>query len=70
MSAVHHTLQPHQQRVLVEEQELRERVRALADFVDDGVFRTLPFPEQDRLRRQLGYMTGYLVVLGERVASF
>ena len=65
-------LLPHQQRVVAERDELVGKLSRLYDFVDDDnqVFSKLDDAEKDRLRRQLGHMTGYAEVLGERIAAF
>jgi len=66
------SLLPHQQRVVTERDELVGRLSRLYDFVDDDnpVFSKLDDEEKSRLRRQLGHMTGYAEVLGERIAAF
>jgi len=62
---------PHQQRVIVERRELKDRLLKLRIFINNSpVFRTLSEDEQDRLGRQMLIMQLYLDVLSERVYSF
>jgi len=60
-----------QDRVIKERDELKVRVERLEAFVIGSVtFTELGKAEQDRLRRQLTAMWGYLGVLDERIAAF
>jgi hypothetical protein len=61
---------PHQERVISELNELSARRRKLASFLGSPVFNGLPADEQDRLRRQHGYMAEYEAVLRERIDHF
>ena len=63
-------LQPHQQRVITERDELQARLTALTSFIDSELFDTLPKAEQGRLQRQKLIMIDYVAVLNERVASW
>ena len=63
-------LQPHQQRVKDETQELSNRLSKLYAFFQGPVFPTLSEAERSRLRNQARFMDGYLAVLDERVAAF
>lgn len=65
-------LQPHQQRVVNERDELVDRMAKLYGFINGGgpAFNQLDNAEQYRLRRQLGHMTSYAEVLDERIAAF
>jgi hypothetical protein len=65
------SLQPHQQRVVIEFNDLQEKRRALAEFiVKNPVFRELDEAERERLKRQATAMTAYADVLEERMESW
>lgn len=62
---------PHQERVVVERDELSEKITKLSGFVNDNpVFTMLPSAEQDRLRRQFAIMRQHEDVLNERIVAF
>lgn len=63
-------LKPHQQRVVQEKQELDEKIVKLEAFFGTDTYATLEEAEQYRLRRQIGHMTLYSCVLGDRIAAF
>lgn len=63
-------MQPYQQRAVDEMRDLGEKCDNLAAFILGEAFKTLPRDEQNRMRRQMAYMTLYLIVLSERVAVF
>lgn len=63
------TIQPHQQRVLDEHRDLAERIDKLTDFFDIAIFDTLDIAEQDRLRNQWYWMTGYKRCLEMRLKA-
>ena len=63
-------MQPYQQRVVDEKDELdakRDRLRA---FFGTDLYRELDPTEQSRLNRQLEAMTLYSNILEERIAAF
>lgn len=63
-------MQPYQQRVVEEQEELdikRDRLRA---FFGTDLYRELDPAEQSRLNRQLEAMTLYSNILAERIAAF
>lgn len=66
------TLKPHQQRVVTEWEELRDRLEKLGKFITDtpAVFLQLPLEEQDLLHQQFEAMTRYHDVLVQRIAGF
>ena len=64
------TLQPHQQRVVDEKNELSERLSKLLSFFQDPIFQTLSEAERSRQRNQARFMDGYAAVLEERIAAF
>lgn len=61
---------PHQQRVIIEKQELDAKRESLGNFKQGDFFATLPWQEQERLNTQAHIMTMYSAVLGERIANF
>lgn len=65
-------LQPHQQRVIAELDELEDRLRKLTDFVNDptGLFAGLTQQDQQDLLRQKQAMSDYSVALQIRIARF
>lgn len=63
-------MQPFQQRVVDEMNELAAKDDKLKAFFSTTVFAGLPADEQARLRRQQLHMAGYLNVLRERIAAF
>lgn len=64
------SLQPHQQRVVDEKNELSERLAKLLAFFQGPTFQTLNEAERSRLRNQARFMDGYAAVLEERIAAF
>ncbi len=63
--------QPHQERVVVEAQELREKTDKLWEFVETNkIFKTLSEDEQIRLKQQSMAMQYYLTILIERIENF
>lgn len=63
-------MRPHQQRVIVERQELRERLDKLENFLASDLFRTIDHEEGVLLWAQRGAMAQYLAVLDRRVAMW
>lgn len=63
-------LQPHQERVVNEEQELATKLGALSGFIGGEVFRNLSKDEQEKLLRQQKAMTEYHDILEERIEGF
>lgn len=63
-------LEPHQQRVIEEKDDVRDKLFALANFCDSNTFRALPDDERSRLRNQARFMNGYAEVLEERIQAF
>ena len=63
-------MQPHQERVVTERDELNEKRIKLISFIETATFDGLNGAEKDRLRRQAAIMTEYYTVLGERINSF
>lgn len=67
-------MQPHQERVVAERDELQGKVERLETFIGRGspgpIFTKLPVAEQCRLDRQFALMRLYLAVLNERIQEF
>lgn len=63
-------LQPHQQRVVQEKQELDEKITKLSAFVVSQVFDTVDPDERERLRQQVNVMVDYSRILGARIKAF
>lgn len=63
-------MQPHQQRVADERNELDIKCTALTAFIAGQIFKNLPSDERALLSEQLGWMNGYLSVLNQRIDSF
>ena len=64
-------MQPHEQRVVDEREELDGKIGKLCDFIGSSkIYKALPEPEQSRLTVQLHYMQGYSHILHERIRNF
>ncbi len=61
---------PHQQRVVGEAAELRDKLAKLRTFLDGKFFTTLPIAEQGRLIAQATFMNCYHDTLNDRIAAF
>lgn len=64
------TLQPYQQRVVAECDELAERLERLLAFIASPAFDCVPTYEQLLLKRQRDIMSDLLTVLRERIEAF
>lgn len=64
-------LQPHEQRVVAERDELLTKRKALTVFIDaNTTFATLPKREQELLQQQEVLMSNYGRVLDQRIDLF
>ena len=61
---------PHQLRVVLEKEDLDERITKLKAFFMNDAFKALPEAEQLRMRIQARFMDGYSAVLKERIEAF
>lgn len=62
---------PHQQRVIDEANELRDKFSKLGEFIlNNNIFPTLPQEERDDLESQHALMEQYLNVLDRRISRF
>lgn len=64
------TLQPHQQRVVVEKAELDLKLNALNEFTGTETFQDLPSEDRWLLDQQYQAMSAYSAVLARRIARF
>jgi hypothetical protein len=70
MNANAKTLLPHQQRVVVERDELNDKFKKLSVFLKSEKFESVNPDEQKRLRRQHFAMFEYRSILEERISYF
>ena len=64
-------MQPHQQRVVDEANELEDKHSKLSAFIDQSpVFSGLDSTQKGLLKAQAGAMSSYLQILNLRIASF
>lgn len=54
-------------RMITERRELDEKRERLGAFKSTGIFRALPWQEQERMNTQAHLMTAYSAVLGARI---
>ena len=63
-------LQPHQQRVVAEADELDDKLTKLNAFLNSNRVSVVSREELERMQRQSNAMTHYSDVLRERIAAF
>ena len=65
-------MQPHQQRVISERDELSDKVSKLTSFIDPSnkIYASLDKQDQHLLEDQLIHMCDYLEVLEKRILRF
>lgn len=63
-------MQPYQQRVVEEAEQLDERIDKLFAFTEHPHFKLINQAERDRMYRQLDAMRLYSLVLHERIEAF
>lgn len=63
-------MQPHQQRVIDEKNELSDKIYKLSSFRTTDMFKSLSEKEQDLLTVQLNTMIEYENILEERIQLF
>jgi len=64
-------MQPHEDRVVIEQKELAEKLIKLRQFISSSsIFKKLPADEQARLKTQEFHMSMYWRVLGDRIENF
>lgn len=63
-------MKPHEERVVVEASELKEKLDRLDSFISGAVFGDLPGEDRDLLLRQRAAMRTYHQLLEKRIARF
>jgi len=63
-------MQPHQQRVIDEYDDLKDKTTKLNQFFQTPIFAKLDELEKDRLNRQWKTMQQYGAILAERIDAF
>jgi hypothetical protein len=63
-------MQPHQQRVVDEKQELDDKITKLMAFIGGDIFKSLERRDQELLSQQLGHMRSYSETLSLRIERF
>lgn len=64
-------MQPHQERVVAEKNELDDKLSKLTKFIESSdLFKDLVESEKSRLVKQAVAMREYSSILGERIANF
>ena len=63
-------MQPHQQRVIDEKDQLGEKLEKLLAFLSTDIYKSLPQREQELLYFQSQVMEDYYEVLQERIELF
>ena len=64
-------MQPHEERVVTEKNELDDKLVKLQDFIETNkIFQLLPKEDKELLERQEVHMSDYSQVLSERIARF
>ena len=63
-------MQPYQERVIVERDDLTQRLGRLQNFLRGPGMATVGNDEQQRLFKQASVMTQYVAILNERIAAF
>ena len=64
-------MKPHEERVVVEKDELVDKIARLEQFIQHSlIYKALPEDERDRMSKQLVAMREYATILGERIKNF
>ena len=63
-------MQPHEERVVTEKQELDTKIEKLISFIETSKFNELNDENKELLKFQLESMENYSRVLGMRIALF
>lgn len=65
------TLQPYQYRVVIELDELKQKIMALSAFLYEAQPEgKIDSAEATRMRNQLAWMNGYAIALADRINNF
>lgn len=63
-------MQPHQERVVAESNDLRAKLDKLSAFIAGDVFKKLDMEDRDLLVAQRVFMDAYFGILRQRIARF
>ena len=63
-------LQPHEERVVKELDDLQEKLQALTNFISTEMFKQIPKIDQSLLKSQLRAMKDYSAILTARITLF
>lgn len=63
-------MQPYQERVVAERDDLQGKIDRLLAFINGDTFKTIGNGEQGRLREQFTHMDSYVAVLQRRIDHF
>ena len=63
-------MQPHEQRVVIERDELQTKIVALEDFMEGAIFEGLEYTDRKFMRLQLMAMMTYCEALNARIGRF
>lgn len=63
-------MQPHQERVVTESNDLRAKIDKLSEFIGGDVFKKLDMEDRDLLVAQRVFMDSYFGILRLRIARF
>ena len=63
-------MQAFQERVVVEKNELDEKINKLSSFIESDRWSSVAEDEKERMRKQLVAMGEYSNVLSQRIANF
>jgi hypothetical protein len=63
-------MEAYQERVVLEKNELDEKISKLSTFISSEKFSSVKEDEVNRLRNQLSIMIDYSNILGERISNF
>lgn len=63
-------MQPHQERVVTEHNDLQDKITKLESFFNTKIHGALDSQEQARLHKQFNVMKQYSDILKQRIAAF
>ena len=63
-------MQPHEQRVVTERDELQSKIAKLEDFIEGQIFAGMEYTDRKFLRIQLMAMMTYCEALNSRIGRF
>lgn len=63
-------MQPHEERVVAESNDLRQKIDKLSAFIGGNIFNKLDLEDRDLLVAQRVFMDAYFGILRQRIARF